>query len=766
MGKGREWITTTIICFSLLLGTCAYAQTEFTVGEIDIRGTDRISVGTVLNYLPVRVGDTVTPRDVSAAIRALYETGLFHDVTVGRRGDSFIVTVKERPAIAAVEVEGNTLLEDEQLDDSLSQLGIERGRVFNASVLEKIQQELQRLYFSQGYYAMTLKTSLEELERNRVAINIEIFEGENARIRHIKIIGNNQFPDDELLDLLESGVAGMFQFLSSAHEYSRAKLSGDLETLRSFYQDRGFVRFEIVSTQVSISADKRDIYITINIDEGEVYSVENIRLSGQYPVSEEELRERILIKQGDIFSRKRMSESASNMASVIEEQGYAFANVNVVPKIDDEKRLVHLTFVVEPGKRAYVRRIEFLGNSKTRDIVFRRELRQFEGGWYSPKRVSRSRVRIQRLRFIESVSVDTVRVPGTEDQIDLQFTIKERPAGSLSLGLGFSSSQGLLFNIGVSQENLFGTGNRIALSLDNSATRRQLSFSHTNPYFTENGVSRSFNVFARETDATEISTTSDYLTDSYGGSMSFGIPLSEFTTVRLGGGFENTQVFETESTPLHIEEFIDKYGDIYDLLNITSSVVRDTRNRTTFPERGNKHLVSLEATLPGSDLEYYKLGYDYEFFYPLNARRLVFSFRTDLDGGNGYGDLDELPFFEKYFTGGIRSLRGYAAFSLGPRDSNGNTKGGDFRSIFTTEVIFPPPWAEDVASTRFSLFIDMGNVYEDVGSFDKDELRASAGVSFNWFSPIGPLTFSLAEALNDQPGDETESFQFAIGTLF
>jgi outer membrane protein insertion porin family len=577
----------------LLLGTRSYAQTDFTVGDIDIRGTDRISVGTVLNYLPVRVGDTVTSRDVGAAIRALYETGLFHDVTVGRRGDSFVVTVKERPAIAAVEVEGNTLLGDEELDESLTQLGIERGRVFNASVLEKIQQELQRLYFSQGYYAMTLKTSLEELERNRVAINIEIFEGENARIRHIKIIGNNQFPDEELLDLLESGVAGTFTYFSTAYEYSRAKLSGDLEKLRSFYQDRGFVRFEILSTQVSISADKRDIYITINIDEGEVYSVDNIRLSGPSPVPEEELREQIQIQPGELFSRKRMSESASNMASQIEEQGYAFANVNVVPKIDDEKRLVHLTFVVDPGKRAYVRRIEFHGNSKTKDIVFRRELRQFEGGWYSPKRVSRSRIRIQRLRFIENVSVDTQRVPGTEDQIDLSFTVKERPAGSVSLGVGFSSSQGVLFNIALSQENLFGTGNRISLSLDNSSTRRQVSFSHTNPYFTDDGVSRSFRVFYRETDTADLESTADYLTDAYGGSVSFGVPLSEFTTFRLGAGLENTQVFETGSTPDYIVEFIDEFGDDYDALNITSSLVHDTRNRTTFAERGSKHVVSL-----------------------------------------------------------------------------------------------------------------------------------------------------------------------------
>ncbi len=765
MRRAWVWIRTIIVFGCLFAGMRASAQTEFTVGDIEIRGTDRITVGTVLNYLPIRVGDTVSTREISAAIRVLYETGLFHDVMVGRRGNTFVVTVEERPAIARVDVEGNSLLEDEELDESLARLGIERGRVFNASVLEKIEQELQRLYFSQGYYAMTLKTSLEELERNRVAINIEIFEGENARIRHIKIIGNKQFSDEDLQDLLESGVEGAFSLFSSADEYSRAKLSGDLETLRSFYQDRGFIRFEIVSTQVSISADKRDIYITINIDEGERYSVDNIRLSGQLPVPEEQLRVEIQIAPGELFSRKRMSESASRMASQIEQQGYAFANVNVVPKIDDAERLVHLTFVVDPGKRAYVRRIEFQGNSKTKDIVFRREMRQFEGGWYSPKLVSRSRIRIQRLRFIESVEVDTVRVPGTDDQIDLRFTVKERPAGSLSLGLGFSSSQGVLFNIGVSQENLFGTGNRIAVALDRSSTRRQVSFSYTDPYYTDDGVSRSFRVFARETDAGELSTTSDFLTDAFGGSMSFGIPLSEFTTLRLGVGVETTEVTETESTPLHVTDFIAANGNKYDVLNITSSLVHDTRNRTTFAERGSKHILSMEVTLPNSDLEYFKLGYDYELFYPLTDR-LVFSFRSDLDGGNGYGDLNELPFFEKFFTGGIRSLRGYRAFSLGPRDSNGNAKGGDFKSVFTTELIFPPPWVEEPGSTRFSLFIDAGNVYGEVSAFDESELRTAAGVSFNWFSPIGPLTFSLANALNERPEDETETFQFAIGTLF
>ncbi len=764
MRRAWVWLFATSLLFALPASgpTRAQAQ-EFTVSAIEIRGTDRISVGTVLNYLPIRVGDSVAPDGVSAAIRALYATGLFRDVSVGRYRDVLVVTVQERPAIARVNVEGNKLIDDEQLDQSLEQLDIARGRVFNRSVLEKIEQELQRLYFSQGYYAMSLKTSVEELERNRVNINIDIFEGDNARIRHIEVTGNRSFSEEELLDLLESGTdSGVF---SSADEYSKAKLSGDLERLRSFYQDRGFVRFEIVSTQVSISSDKREMYITINVDEGAQYDVDQIVLTGEFPVPESTLREQLRIEPGTRFSRKLTAQSASNMASVLEEQGYAFADVQITPQIDDETRRVVLTFNIVPGKRAYVRRIEFVGNSKTRDNVFRRELRQFEGGWYSPRKVSRSRVRIQRLSFIESVTVDTVKVPGSDDQIDLKVTVKERPAGSFSLGLGFSSSQGALLNVGLSQENLFGSGNRVALSLDTSASNRQVSFSYTNPYYTDDGVSRSFRVFARETDAGEITTTSDYLTDAYGGSVRYGIPLSEFTTMRLGAGIERTDVTTTSQTPDHILDFIAAEGDLYDVANLTAGWTHDTRNRTVFAESGARHMINFEIAIPGSDLEYYKSGYDFEFFTPFTDR-LVFSFRADIDGGDGREGLDELPFFEKYFTGGVRSLRGYRAFSLGPRDSNGNTKGGDFKSVFTTELIFPPPWLEESGSTRFSVFLDAGNVFEDFAAFDEDELRTAVGVSFNWLSPVGPLTFSFAQALNDRAEDETEKFQFAIGTLF
>ena len=525
------------------------------------------------------------------------------------------------------------------------------------------------------------------------------------------------------------------------------------------------MRFQITSTQVSISADKREMYITINIDEGEEYDVNTIRLVGQFPVPEDELRAQITIAKGDRFSRKKASESASNLANRLEEEGYAFAAVDIVPQVDDEQRLVNLTFTVEPGKRGYVRRIEFVGSAKTRDEVFRRELRQFEGGWYSPQKVGRSRVRIQRLSFVESVNVETVRVPGVEDQLDLVFTIKERPAGSFNMGVGFSSSSGLLFNVGLSQENLFGTGNRIAVNVDTSSVTKQVSFSYTNPYYTDDGVSRSFSVFARETDAGEVTTTSDYLTDSYGGNVRFGIPLSEFSTLRLGTGVERTDVTTTSSTPLHITEFIAENGDKYDVLNVTSGWTYDTRNRTVFAESGHRHQINLDLAVPGSDLEYYKLGYDYEYYRPVSDW-VVFSFRARLDEGSGLGDLDELPFFEKYFTGGVRSLRGYQAYSLGPRDSNGNTKGGDFRSVFTTELIFPPWWLDEKGSTRFSVFLDAGNVFENVDAFDEKELRTSFGFSFNWLSPVGPLTFSFAEALNERPEDDTERFQFAIGTLF
>ena len=745
--------------------TTVWAAANFIIEEIEVEGADRVSAGTVLNYLPINAGEEFEVSRSGELIRALYDTGLFEDVRLGRSGDILVVVVQERPAISKIEFSGNKLIDDKDLEKALESMGIARGRVFNRSFLEELEQELRRVYFSEGYYALKVSSEVERLDRNRIGINIEISEGENAQIRKINILGNQAFDDDELLDLMDSGVSSGFEFWSSADQYSRAKLSGDLERLRSFYLDRGYVRFDIVSTQVSISDDKRDIFITVNVTEGEPYKVASLKLSGKFPVPEEELYALLTVQPGQIFSRQAMTDDRTALSERLEADGYAFANINVIPEAEDTTREVNLTFFVDPGKRAYVRRITFTGHEKTQDNVFRREMRQFEGGWYSPAKINRSRVRLQRLRFVESVKVNTERIAGSEDQIDINFEIAERSAGSLSIGAGYSSSQGFLVTLGLTHDNVFGTGNRVSVDLDNSQSRKKLSFSFTDPYFTDDGVSQTYKIFGQETDAGKVSSAADYVSDSYGASLSYGIPFTEFTTVRMGLGAEHTKITDTSGTPQRILDFLEENGDAYDSVSFTSSVVYDTRNRTIFAEKGQKHTVLLESVLPDSDIEFYKLGYDYELYHAL-SKKLVLSFRTDIDYGDGYDGQDELPFYEKYFAGGVRSLRGYEGFSLGPRDEQDNVIGGDFRTISTLELIFPPPWADKPGNTRFSLFYDIGNVYADYNDYDAGELRSAAGISFNWLSPIGPLVFSWAEALDTRPGDETEKFQFSIGTLF
>lgn len=755
-------------------------RTSFIVSDIIIEGNRRIDVGTILTYLPVRTRESFDPVEDSArSLRALYATGLFDDVKLLlRNGDTLVVEVDERPAIASIDIDGNEKINDDDLEGSLADANIARGRVFNRSVLETLERELRRVYFSIGHYGMEIETEVEQLPRNRVALKINIDEGAVATIRHINIVGNKAISEDRLLRLLRSGESGWYPF-STRDDYSRVKLSADIETLRSYYQDRGYLKFEVTSTQVSLSEDKREIYIVINIFEGEKHVIRETNIAGNPVVDSKELQRLITLKPGDEFSRKDVVASTSAITDRLGQDGFAFANVNVLPDIDDEEKDVGLTFVIEPGKRVYVRRIYFTGQYKTRDEVLRREMRQFEGSTFSPARVDRSRVRLQRLPFMQSVSIRTPRVPGTEDQVDIEVAVQEGASGSFQAGLGYGTD-GATFNLAFNQENLFGSGQNLRFSLDRSDTTNQLSLTFRNPYFTDDGISRTVSAFIRETDTTEDSETIRFFSSTLGGSVTFGVPLSEFSSFRLGLGYDRTEITTTSGTPREILDATDNFGDTFDVFNLILGYTFDTRNRTVFATKGVVNRLSLEAAVPGSDWEYFKLGYRFEYYYPLTSR-YTFSTSARIDYGDGFGDFERIPFFKRYTAGGVRSLRGYRTASLGigdtelgtpggalveGRDEFGNARGGDFLTLGTTEIIFPPPFVEEPGATRFSLFVDYGNVFPTYEEFDYDELRGSYGAAFVWLSPVGPLTFSYALPFNEASNDRTRRFQFTIGTIF
>jgi outer membrane protein insertion porin family len=738
----------------------------FVIGDIAIEGNERIDLGTILNYLPLRNRDQFIPAEDSARVlRSLYETGLFSDVVVKRRGvNTLLLQVEERPAIGSINISGNKKIESDELRKSLRQSDIALGRVYNRSILETVERELRRVYFSQGNYGSEIDIDVTDLERNRVALNINIVEGAIARIEHINIVGNETYTEDTLLDLLNSSEKKINPF-SSADEYSQVKLAADIETLRSYYQDRGFIRFEIDSTQVSISPDKRDIFIVINIREGERFTLRDIKLEGEVDIPNEELKALITVNEGDVFARKDIVRSSNAINDRLGQDGYAFADVDVMPKIDDDARNVGLTFVITPGKRVYVRRVTFSGQYKTRDEVLRREMRQLEGSRFSPALVSRSRVRLQRLAFMQSVSIRTPRVPGSDDQVDLEVTVQEGQSGSFSAGLGYGSDGGATVNLAFQQDNLFGTGESLQFSFDNSKTTRQLSLSFRDPYFTDDGISRTLGAFIRKTDTGNQSSTSRFLSSTRGASVRFGVPLSEFSTFKVGFGYERTEIGTTDGSPDEITAFVEDEGDVFNIYDLNLGFTYDTRNRTVFATSGAINRLSLEVAIPGSAYTYYKLGYAFEYFKAINER-YTFSTSVRLDSGYGYEDFETLPFFNRYYAGGVRTLRGYRTGSLGPKDSGGDAAGGDYRTLGTIEVIFPPPFVEEPGATRLSLFTDFGNVFVDTDSFDVDEFRGSYGVAFVWLSPVGPLTFSYSNTYNDQEGDKKQPFQFTIGSIF
>ncbi|OOO01891.1 MAG: Outer membrane protein assembly factor BamA [Chromatiales bacterium USCg_Taylor] len=738
---------------------------RFIINDIRIEGLRRIAPGTVFNYLPVKVGDEFDENRSGEAIRALFKTGFFKDVRIERTGDTLVVVVSERETISQIGISGNNDIKTEDLFNALKQIGFAEGEVFDRSLLDKVEQELRRQYFGQGKYAVQIESNVKSMGSNRVAVTIQIAEGRAARIKQINVVGNKAYDDDELLKSFKLTTPTLISFFTKSDQYSKQKLGADLEALRSHYLDSGFVNFNIDSTQVSITPDKSDVYVTINVSEGERYEISDVKLAGDLIVPADDLFPLVTTGRGEIFSRKEVTQTSTNISERLGDEGYAFANVNPVPQIDEKSKTVSLTYFVDPGKRVYVRRINFSGNAKTRDEVLRREMRQMEGAWFSTGKVNRSKTRLQKLGYFEEVNVETPAVPETPDQVDVNYSVVERASGNLLLGLGFSQTQGLIFNTSVVQDNFLGSGKRVNFAFNNSDVNRVFALGYIDPYFTIDGISQGFDVSYRETDAGDANITRfDSKVASAG--VNFGIPVSEFNFLNLGFNYENTEISQDERfTSDVVRDFIERHGKKFDVLQISSGFAYDTRNKALLPDRGTYHRVRGQVAVPGGDLQYYKIDYDGRWFYPF-TEDYVLALQGQLGYGDGYGETEVLPFFENFYAGGPRTVRGYEENTLGPEDEDNRALGGNVMIVANAELILPVPFLTDVESVRITAFVDAGNVYGEDEDIDLDTIRLSAGLSGLWVSPFGVLTVSVAQPFNDSDTDDTQPFQFTFGTSF
>lgn len=747
-----------LICIS---GT-AGAIEPFQIKDIRIDGLQRISVGTVFNYLTVRVGDRLDETVSAQSVRELFKTGFFEDISIGKDGDTLVISVVERPSISKIDMEGNDTVPTEGLMTAFKDVGLAVGRVYDPLVLDKVKQELQQQYYNNGRYAAQVSTSVIPQGNNRVSILIDVDEGDAAKIKQINIVGNSSFVDEILLESFELSSTTLFSFWTDSDQYSKQKLSADLERLRSFYLDRGFINFKVDSTQVTITPDKKDIYITINVTEGKVFEVSAVKLAGELILPPEQLIELISVQPEDIFSRKKATQTSKRISDRLGHEGYSFANVNMIPDIDEPNAQVKVTFFVDPGKRVFVRRINMEGNTKTRDEVLRRELRQMESAPISTLNVERSKQRLSRLGYFDEVNVETPPVPGTTDQVDVKYSVVEKASGNLLAGVGFSQSQGIVLNASIIQNNFLGTGKRMGFAFNNSETNRVYSLNYTNPYYTLDGISRGFNLSYRTNEADE-DNTSDYETTTGEFGVNFGFPINEEDRIGLNLDFESTDLDVSNTLVGEAIDFVDENGDSYINLRLTLGWSHDSRDKAIFATQGGLQRVSASITVPGSDLEFYKLSYRNQHYFPI-TRHTTLALRGELGYGDSYGDLDSLPFFENFYAGGNNSVRGYDDNSLGPRDVLDDPIGGSTKIVGNMEYVFPFPFQEDSNTLRLGAFLDAGNVYGKDEGVDLGDLRYSVGLAVKWFSPVGALSISLAQPFNDDSDDDVQVVQFTLGT--
>jgi outer membrane protein insertion porin family len=741
----------------------ALAFEPFVVKDIRVEGIQRTEAGTVFSYLPIKVGDRVTDEKASEAIKALFATGFFKDVRLEIQGDVLLVLVDERPAIATVDFVGLKAFDKEQVKKINRDSGLAEGRIFDRSILDRSEQELKRQYLAKGLYGVEIKTTVTPLERNRVGINFTIVEGDQSKIRRINIVGAHAFKESELLDQLELSEGGWLSWYSKDNQYSKPKLTADLETLKSFYLNRGYLEFAVESTQVSITPDKKDIYITIGISEGHKYTVSEVKLAGDLIVSEAELRKLIELKPGDVYNGEKLSDSTKKIQERLGNEGYAFANANAAPEINKEKQTVGFTIFVDPARRAYVRHINIAGNTRTRDEVIRREMRQLEGSYYDGEKIAESKKRLDRLNYFKETSIETPAVAGSPDQIDVNVKVEEKPTGQLLLGAGFSSVDKLVLQTSVSQANIFGSGKTVGVSVSSGSTNKVYSLSQTDPYFTVDGVSRGFDIYRRDFNAFNVN-LGDYSTSSYGTGVRFGYPFTPVDTLVFGIGIDHTNYDVASDGPLRLLNYVATFGANTLTIPVTAAWYRDTRDSGLAPRSGLYQNATLEYGIPGGNVQYAKATYLERFYVPLGKNYTLY-LRSDYGIGWGF-DGKPLPTFKMFYAGGIGSVRAYNTNTIGPRDTDGSILGGDKRVTGSVEFLFPFPGLAKDRSLRLSTFVDGGEVFGSGGGTWIPGPRFSTGIGINWQSPFGPLSVSYAVPINQKPGDDIQHLQFTVGTFF
>lgn len=758
-----------------IAGAAVAAASDFVIQDIRIEGIARTEPGTVLSHLPFQVGDEFTDAKGNTAIHALYGSGLFRDVRLEREGNVLVIQLQERPAVASISTQGIHAFDNAAIEQSLRDVGMAEGRIFDHATLDRADQEMRRQYLARGYYGVDVKTTVTPLDRNRVRLSIVVDEGEAASISSIRFVGNRIMDDETLQEQMQLTTSGWMSWYTKSNLYSREKLAADIEAIRSYYLNNGYLDFKVDSVQVSIAPNKQDIFITINMTEGEQYHITGVELTGDMLGLQKDLEQLIEVEPGSIYNAEVINTASTAITDKLSSLGYAFATARPTPVVtgNNEAKVI---YTIDPGRRAYVRHVNISGNSKTQDEVIRREVRQYEAAWFDSEAVKLSRDRIDRLGFFDSVTVDPKPVPGTRDQVDLEVVVKERPTGSINLGAGFSTSDGVILSAGFAQNNIFGTGKSVSAEVNTSDSTRTYALSLTEPYITPEGISRSIDLYDRRVDMDELDLANDLEYETRGAAVSWGIPFTEYDRVFLGAKFENTIVDAGSGAPERYQQYVRDFGDSPKAVAATIGWSRDSRDNALAPTRGTYQRLSGEVTLPVMDLRYYRASYQLQHYWPV-TRDLTLAFNGEVGYGDSWGGK-EYPFFKNFYAGGIGSVRGYENSSLGPKDNSkggeGDSAGGNASLNFSVEMLMPLPGAD--RTLRWFTFFDGGWVWGD--SYGRDgrvddqmgislsDLRYSVGVGVAWISPLGPLKFSIAAPINDKPGDKTERFQFQIGTGF
>jgi len=801
-----------LVLISLLLSTQLLAFDEFLVSDIRIIGLQRVSTGSIFNVIPISVGDKIDSRKSNDIVKSLFSTEQFDDIQIGKDGNTLIITVTERPSISAIDISGNKALKTEQLMESLDGVGIKEGEVYKRSTLEKVKSELVRSYASNGRYGAGVEIEEVIKPRNRIEINIEVDEGKSATIKKINIIGNEIYTNEELIDGFELSEGSFFSFLANDNQYSREKLKGDIETLESFYRNRGYLKFSIESSQISLSRDKKSIFITFNINEGDKYKINDVDVVGDIPFEEAIYKDIVESLKDTTYSQAQITGIEEYFINILGNRGYAFAEVAGNPEIDEESNEVKLIFSVQPGNRTYTRKILFTGNNITQDQVLRREMRQFEGAWTSDNAIEAGKVRLERLGYFKEVSVETIPVPGTDDQIDISYSVEEETTGSIGGNIGYSDF-GLMLGFNLQEQNFLGSGNTVGIGINKNIYSEMYNISYMNPYATRDGVSLGYNLYFRETDYGEFN-VANYLTNSNGFGAQFGYPISDITRLGFNITYDKTDIDVGSLPAREIFDFVSAEGNIFETLSAQLSWQRVTLNRGLFPTDGASTVLSFSSTIPGSDLSYYRLNVRQRYYQPL-TQNLVFGFQGELGYLNAYGDTEETPFFQNFYAGGPRSLRGFESNTLGPRstdapcyefnyaegtcpnlldiDGDGELDtpyynpyanqtsryrdapiGGNIKIEGSLQLIFKLPFIEDQRSLRSAFFFDFGNVFSDnckeyqinCSEPSIDDLRYSYGVGITWITGFGPMSLAIAKPTNAGPRERTEEFQFTVGNVF